>query len=1138
MPTVSDMALKKFQLVEALRSGDHEGLRKALQEWSDDHQAAQAAESPQGTTHGESPVPFASPPVPAQVTPLHLAIQFATKTTIEFILSLQARDLLNSQDSYGWTALHHAAKTGRTEVVRLLLAQPGIDDLVLDHEGRDPLRVAKTPAIADLIKGNRLDFIAKHTEEMHELTRKGDVAGLDTLFLNVRSRKLIDINAPNPENHGNTVVHEAVETKDLDLVKWWCNRGADVFVRNERGKLPADLTADARTVKLLETAPVATLRPTSPGKAPRLQGYLLKWTNFASGYKRRYFVLENGVLSYYKDKADASNACRGAINLKIANINFDAKDQTTFDVQGKGSVRYRLRAEYPVEAKRWALALTQSKQWALDSTEPSRSVENLTLASRRPAGATSVSNLSTSGFGSVRERPAGEAKSVASDAEGPSTSRDDLSRRSSNFPTPDRTSQAPSAAESDGEDGIPVPPHEESLELNANALQAQIVAQEQLFEAATASLAATSPGAAQKLVHAHQRSVRDLRHTLSETLAMGREREQFWYHQYQRETERQNVLAESFRSLILEQDQLEKVMRAHRRRTKGPSAAHPPSVPTGVLDGTRRASEPVLTSTATPPTATVHPADDVRSPITTDVAPPTATAPAAVTAPPAGIPEPAYEDTESDDDDDMFYDFEEAEELVPEPVSQEVVPARDSRSIAASYAGYPADGHFRQALHPGSAKPPSISFWSILKNAIGKDLTKISMPVAFNEPNSMLQRMAEDMEYSDLLDMAVRHPHSSERILFVAAWAMSNYSSTMGRVAKPFNPLLGETFEYVRPDKAYRYVSEQVSHHPPISACYCDGPNYNFYAEVNVRSKFYGKSFEICPLGVSHVELKVPLHMLDPKDPAQPKVIDREGGYFIEHYSWKKVITSVQGLIAGNPWMEHYGDMDLVNHRTGETCRLNFKQTGWRGNNLYVIEGKSCDPQGTEQWEIAGKWNERLIARRINKGSRAAPLSEKDVAADADVQSIASSTRTKPILLWRADSPPNPPLPFNLTRFAVTLNDMTPGLQPILCPTDSRLRPDQRAMEFGDYDKASDLKTALEENQRARRRAREEDPAAGEWQARWFTRDIETDTNEPYWRFDPQYWTERNRAAQAAAKGEDPNQVAWKGITHIFEVNA
>lgn len=39
-----------------------------------------------------------------------------------------------------------------------------------------------------------------------------------------------------------------------------------------------------------------------------------------------------------------------------------------------------------------------------------------------------------------------------------------------------------------------------------------------------------------------------------------------------------------------------------------------------------------------------------------------------------------------------------------------------------------------------------------MKNCIGKELTKIPMPVNFNEPLSTLQRLAEDFEYSSLLD--------------------------------------------------------------------------------------------------------------------------------------------------------------------------------------------------------------------------------------------------------------------------------------------------------------------------------------------------------------------------------------------------
>ena len=73
--------------------------------------------------------------------------------------------------------------------------------------------------------------------------------------------------------------------------------------------------------------------------------------------------------------------------------------------------------------------------------------------------------------------------------------------------------------------------------------------------------------------------------------------------------------------------------------------------------------------------------------------------------------------------------------------------------------------------------------------------------------------MAEDMEFSECLDAAAQAEDSTTRIAYVAAFAMSNYSSTLGRIAKPFNPMLGETFEYASLDKHYRYVSSVAFHY-------------------------------------------------------------------------------------------------------------------------------------------------------------------------------------------------------------------------------------------------------------------------------------------------------------------------------------
>ena len=53
--------------------------------------------------------------------------------------------------------------------------------------------------------------------------------------------------------------------------------------------------------------------------------------------------------------------------------------------------------------------------------------------------------------------------------------------------------------------------------------------------------------------------------------------------------------------------------------------------------------------------------------------------------------------------------------------------------------------------------------------------------------------------------------NSLQRILNVAAFAVSGYASSEGRHCKPFNPLLGETYEADYPDKGIRFFSEKVS---------------------------------------------------------------------------------------------------------------------------------------------------------------------------------------------------------------------------------------------------------------------------------------------------------------------------------------
>lgn len=56
-----------------------------------------------------------------------------------------------------------------------------------------------------------------------------------------------------------------------------------------------------------------------------------------------------------------------------------------------------------------------------------------------------------------------------------------------------------------------------------------------------------------------------------------------------------------------------------------------------------------------------------------------------------------------------------------------------------SVALYSRESRKRRVRVPDKPNHP-LNLWSIMKNCIGKDLSKIPMPVNFNEPLSMLQR--------------------------------------------------------------------------------------------------------------------------------------------------------------------------------------------------------------------------------------------------------------------------------------------------------------------------------------------------------------------------------------------------------------
>ena len=134
----------------------------------------------------------------------------------------------------------------------------------------------------------------------------------------------------------------------------------------------------------------------------------------------------------------------------------------------------------------------------------------------------------------------------------------------------------------------------------------------------------------------------------------------------------------------------------------------------------------------------------------------------------------------------------------------------------------------------------------LLKNAAGKDLSKMPIPCNFSEPLSFLQRYAEILENSDLLDKAALCEDSLEQMAYVAAFSMLSCATSSERKNKPFNPMLGETFECDRlEDYGWRSIAEQVSHHPPGIAMVLSFWSCNFVCSYCVSCIYLWKQIEL-----------------------------------------------------------------------------------------------------------------------------------------------------------------------------------------------------------------------------------------------------------------------------------------------------
>lgn len=356
-----------------------------------------------------------------------------------------------------------------------------------------------------------------------------------------------------------------------------------------------------------------------------------------------------------------------------------------------------------------------------------------------------------------------------------------------------------------------------------------------------------------------------------------------------------------------------------------------------------------------------------------------------------------------------------------------------------------------------------VSIMELLKNAIGLDLTKFTVPVSYNEPTTFLQRMMEvSFHHIYLLDKAnmVVATDPDLALLYVAVYSLSVFSSGVQRVGhKPFNPLLGETYEFQH--QGIKFISEQVSHHPPIGASFIESEHFDIQFYLGVETKFTGNSVYSKPFATSLVTLK--------STGAQ--------------YVYEGITSAAHNVLIGSRWVDIYGKVKITELNSSRFCKMDCLQCDFFSTTWHHVSGQCYNEENNLTFNFHGEWNQKILAQRQGKNNHSQlPFDKKEYI---QYDWLASPNEEIPlfplnenILIWKkscALANEKPYSNWEMTKLsceAIKFDEKYYVSNPLPPPTDSRHRLDRIALEKLDFDTAAIEKDKLETKQRKERQER------------------------------------------------------------------
>jgi Oxysterol-binding protein len=208
-----------------------------------------------------------------------------------------------------------------------------------------------------------------------------------------------------------------------------------------------------------------------------------------------------------------------------------------------------------------------------------------------------------------------------------------------------------------------------------------------------------------------------------------------------------------------------------------------------------------------------------------------------------------------------------------------------------------------------------------------------------------------------------------------------------------------------------------------------------------------------------------------------------------DHYSWTLPKAVVSNLFLGGTFIDHFGDIELINHTTNTKSLLKLTKCGWFSSCRYQVTGRLLDANAATVASYEGFWNKYLDCNRVVKAHGQGTIrlwaAGKHLLSDAE------------------GGGPDGALP-KFTKFCAKVLALDDEVKCTLPLSDSRLRPDRLALQERDTVLATSEKLRVEQAQRDRVKEMESDEI--EYEPKWFRLSGEGENAKWERKVDADYW--------------------------------